>query len=214
MIKRVFLLCLFLCFGYITQAQESETPFKKGLWLTSLEGSISSSNSTLGNGVNSRFNTAYGFNISSNKLFKDRWAAGLRLTATRASSSSFIDRESESIFIGPSITYFFSPAKTGSLFMELSPGYVRFFENSEANAGFLIAQESVDGNGFGTVFRFGYAHVINEKVIFNFGMNVTNFWIAADRTTEPGPITVSENLTIGSLAFNFGFSVLLEKFFF
>lgn len=214
MIKRVLLFILLFCSGLMTQAQESETPFKKGLWLTSLEGSISSSNSTLGNAQNTNFNTAYGFNISSNKIFKERWAAGLRLTAMRAASNSIINRESESIFIGPSITYFLSAAKQGSLFAELSPGYVRFFENSEANAGFLIAKESVDGNGFGTVLRFGYAHAINDQVIFNFGMNLTNFWILADRTTEPGPTTETENLTIGSLSFNFGFSVLLEKFFF
>lgn len=198
----------------MVHAQEDETPFKEGLWLTSLEGSISSSNSTLGNNARSNFNTAYGFNISSNKIFKDRWAAGLKLTASRTSSNSFILRESESIFIGPAITRFFSTAPQGSLFLGFSPGYVRFFESSETNAGLIVAKESVDGNGFGTVIRFGYAHVINEKVIFNFGMNLTNFWIRADRISEPGPLRTTEDLTIGSLAFNFGFSVLLEKFFF
>jgi len=207
-----FLICL--SFSLMAQEEESTTPFKKDLWLTSLEGTISSSNSTLGNSNSQQFNTTYGFDISSNKLFKDRWAAGLRLTATRSASSSFIDRESESIFLGPSISHFFSDNPQGSLFLEFSPGYVRFFESSEANIGLGIVEEVVDGNGFGTIIRFGYAHVINEKVVFNFGMNITNFWILADRTSEPGPTTVSENLSIGSLAFSFGFSVLLEKFFF
>ena len=175
--------------AFMAQGQEEKkevvTAFKKDLWLTSLEGTISSSNSTLGNNTN--FNTAYGLNISSNKIFKDRWAGGLRLTAQRESSNSFIVRESESIFLGPNLAYYFSKSTQGSLFVEFSPGYVRFFESSESNSGLITAQESVDGNGFGTVFRFGYAHVINERVIFNFGMNVTNFWINAERITEPGP---------------------------
>lgn len=196
-------------------AQEAETPFQKGLWLTSLEGSISSSNNTTNTNQNqNNFTSAYGLNIASNKLFKDRWAVGLRINAQRSAVSGVLERESESVFIGPSITHFLSDAPTGSLFISFSPGYVRFFEQSSASSGAVDISESIDGNGFGTAVRFGYAHLVNEKVLFNFGMNLNNFWIIADRVREPGLDISNENLSIGSIAFSFGFSVLLEKFFF
>jgi hypothetical protein len=165
MIKKLLYLLLLFLWVKFAQGQESETPFKKGLWLTSLDGSISSANSSLGRNNNANYNTAYGFNVSSNKIFKDRWAAGLRLSAARASSNSVIEREAESIFIGPGMTYFFSQTAQGSLFMEFAPGYVRFFESSKTNSGAISASETVDGNGFGTVLRFGYAHAINEKIL-------------------------------------------------
>ena len=214
MFRSSILILLFIGLNIGLKAQEEQTPFKKGLWLTGLDGAISSTDSTIDTLSTNSFSTAYAFNISSNKIFKDRWAAGLRLTASRASSSGFLDRESESIFIGPSITHYFSASKDGSLFLELSPGYVRFFDKSESQPGVPTILESVDGNGFGTSLRFGYAHLVTEKILFNFGMNITNFWIVADRISEPSGISRTEDLTIGSIAFNFGFSVLLEKFFF
>ena len=210
-------LCLLLLMLLVIQinAQEEASPFRKGLWLTTLDGSISSASSTTNAIANQNsFNTAYGLNISSNKLFKARWAAGLRLNAIRSSAGGILERESESVFVGPSISHFFSPATTGSLFLEFSPGYVRFFEASSVRSGTTQLKESVDGNGFGTNLRFGYAHLVSDKILFNFGMNLTNFWIVADRKVEPGLNRSNENLSLSSVAFNFGFSLLLEKFFF
>ena len=216
MIKKVPLILLFLCLATQGYSQESTTPFKKGLWLTGLDGSISSTNNALAsnNSNNNNFNTAYGFKISSGKIFKDRWTAGLILAADRSSSDGIFNRQTESIFIGPSIRHFFSKAPQGSLYLEIAPGYVRFFEKSELRSTFTRTSESVDGNGFGLAMRFGYAHLVNESVIFNFGMNITNFWIWADRTQLPSNTTTQEDLLLGSIAFNFGFSVLLKKFFF
>lgn len=216
MIKKVSLLLFFICLVSQAIAQESTTPFKKGLWLSGLDGSISSTNNALAsnNSNNNNFNTAYGFNISSSKIFKDRWTAGLVLAAQRASSDGIFNRQTESIFIGPSIRHFFSKAPQGSLYLEVAPGYVRFFEKSALTNTFTRTSESVDGNGFGLGMRFGYAHKVNDSVIFNFGMNFTNFWIWADRTQIPANTTTQEDLILGSLSFNFGFSVLLKKFFF
>jgi hypothetical protein len=214
MLRRLRLIICLIGFVTLAHAQESETPFKKGLWMTGLDGIISSASNALDTVNRSNFNTSYALNIASHKFLQDKWAAGLRLTASRSSSVGIVERQSESIFIGPSLMHFFSDSKDGSLFIELSPGYVRFFEKSESTSTSLPFSESIDGNGFGLTGRFGYAHVIDEKIVFNFGMNVTSFWILADRNSEPSGLSKKENLRIGSLAFNFGFSVLLEKFFF
>lgn len=214
MIKKSALLLLLCFFVFDSIAQEDVTPFQKGLWFTGLDGSISSSSNTLGGNSRGNFNTAYGFNISSSKLFKDRWAGGLILNAARSSSDGILNRQSESIFIGPSIRHFFSEAPQGSLYLEFAPGYVRFYEKSETNLGLTKVFESVDGNGYGMAVKFGYAHVLDKNIVFNFGMNVTNFWIKADRNRQPQNTTQREKLVIGSVAFNFGFSVLLKKFFF
>jgi len=214
MLKRTLFTLLSMFVLSLVQAQETNSPFKKGLWFTGLEGIISSSNNTLDTVSSGSFNTAYAFSISSKKLFSDRWAAGLKLSAKRSSSSGVFQRESESFFIGPSIVHFFSDAKDGSLFLEFTPGYVRFFEKSAATTSNNNFSQSIDGNGFGTSLVLGYAYVLNEQIVFSFGMNMTNFWITGDRVTEPAGTSIEENLTIGSLAFNFGFSVLLEKFFF
>ena len=95
----------------IVHAQETSTdslvtPFRKKRWLTGLSGSINSSSVKLGSQESSDFANQYRLELSFGKFFKDRWLLGGRHTAERANTEGGISRVSESLFIGPFLSYY------------------------------------------------------------------------------------------------------------
>ena len=212
------LLAILLLAATVTYAQEVEedsvvTPFRKGRWLTGLSGSISSSGTTeLDTAGGNDFNNAFGLEISTGKFFKDRWLVGVIFQAERSSSQQFLVRESESLFVGPVLSYYFSKSEHGSIFFTISPGYVRFREETRIDQSGTITQELVDGQGIGSLYSVGYSYVIHDRVALDFGFNVTSFWIDADRESQPSGERGGENFNLNNISFSFGFNVLLDSF--
>ena len=190
------------------------TPFRKGRWLTGLSGSISS-NSTEVSGSDEKTTTnEFGLNISTGRFIKDRLLLGGTLNADRASSAGSVDSTRETLFIGPFLSYYLTPNLRGSLFTRLSTGYVRFREETILNSIPETAEVLSTGGGFGTLIGLGYSYVIDDKIAFDIGFDLNLFWIGIDQEQQPVGTITSQNLSVSSTAFTFGFNVILDDFFF
>ncbi len=190
------------------------TPFKKGIWLTGIAGSISSGTALTDTTAQRIFNNSYGINLSTGRFIKDRWAAGLIFAASRQSNKQFVVRESETLFIGPLVQHYLSDSETGSIFFTFSPGFSSFRERIELERNGLTQERKVSGSGFGVIGGIGYSYVLHRRIAFDLRLNISNAWINAKTETQPSGDARSENIQIGDISFSFGFNVLLDSFFF
>jgi len=188
------------------------TPFRKGRWLTSLAGSISSTSTELKSTQIKTISNEFGINLSTGKFFKERWLFGVVFQAVRTQSNGDINVVGESLFIGPQIARYFSKTKDGSLYLNISPSFVLFRSLATLN-GVPDFREETDGNGFGTFVSLGYSYVIRDLIFLNIGFNVQYAWVGVDRSDING-FKGSDNITLSNMSFTFGFGVILDDFFF
>ena len=188
------------------------TPFRKGRWLTSLSGNISTTTNELKSTNNKTISNDYGINLSTGTFFKERWLFGVTFQAERQEAKGDFNIVGESFYFGPQFARYFSKTKDGSLFLNVSPGFVAYRNRATINEipDFLSDGE---GNGFGTLISLGYSYVIRDLISFNIGFNLASYWIGIDSTNQDG-IPESDNITISDFSFTFGFGVILDDFFF
>jgi len=187
------------------------TPFRKGRWLTSLSGSISATTNELKSTNNKTTSNDYGINLSTGTFFKERWLFGVAFQAERQEAKGDFNTVGESFYIGPQFARYFSKTKDGSLFLNVSPGFVMYRSRATINENpdFLVDE---DGNGFGTLISLGYSYVIRDLISFNIGFNLASYWIGIDSINSDG-IPESDDIKISDFSFTFGFSVILDDFF-
>ncbi|KQC28639.1 hypothetical protein AAY42_01010 [Flagellimonas eckloniae] len=191
-----------------------DTPFRKGRWLTGLSGTISSNTNKERNSDEKRITNEFGLNLSTGKFIEDRWLLGGNLRADRGSSSGNIDRTTESLFVGPFISYYLTDSQRGSLFARLSSGYIRYREETSINELDNPIREVSEGGGLGALVGLGYSYVINDQIAFDIGFDLNLFWVSIDQEQQPSGTVGSQNISISNTAFSFGFNVILDDFFF
>lgn len=195
-------------------ADSLETPFREGRWLTGLSGSISSNTTKTVASEEKAITNEFGLNLSTGRFIKDRWLLGGKINTDRASSAGSVDRTTESLFVGPFVSYYLSSNSRGSLFTSLSTGYVRYREETQLNTLQAPTELSSEGGGFGTLVDLGYSYVFDDKIAFDIGFNLNLFWIEIDQEELPSAMVSSQNISISNIAFTFGFNVILDDFFF
>ncbi|MCW5515691.1 hypothetical protein [Muriicola sp. Z0-33] len=212
----VILFCTTNCLeAQQTQTQDSlDTPFRKGRWLTGLSGSISSNTNKETSGDEKTITNEFGLNFSTGNFIKDRWLLGGRINTDRASAAGNVDRTTESLFVGPFVSYYLSENSRGSLFTTLSSGYVRYREETSFNDLTNPIRELSEGGGFGALLGLGYSYVINDQIAFDIGFDLNLFWIGVDQEQQPSGTIGSQNISVSNIAFTFGFNVILDDFFF
>lgn len=213
---------LFLTFNMsLTFAQDTiptntkdsiSTPFRKGRWLTSLSGSISTSTNELRSTNSKSISNDYAINLSTGNFFKERWLFGITFQAAKQETKGDINVVGESFYIGPQFARYFSKTEEGSLFLNVSPGFVLYRSLANIN-GITEFQEESEGNGFGTLISLGYSYVIRDLISFNIGFSLQYAWINADTVNIEG-VVGSDNVTLSNISFTFGFGVILDDFFF
>jgi hypothetical protein len=198
-----------------TAADTLTTPFKKGRWLSGLSGSFSSNTLKIESQEELFSTNSYGLEIFTGAFVRDRLFAGFNVLAFSSSGTGNVERESESLLIGPSVGYYFLKEPYGSLYASLLPGYIRFREESSFLDEVGITTRQAEGPGFSTRIRLGYAYVISQRVVLDVGVGTNLSWL---------DVTYSSNLEAGNQKketifsnatfFSFGFNVLLDEFFF
>lgn len=188
------------------------TPFRKGRWLTSLSGNISTNTNELKSTNSKTISNEYGINLSTGQFFKERWLIGVTFQAGRKETKGDINITGESLYIGPQFARYFSKNNDGSLYLNVSPGFVLYRSLANINEIPDFREES-DGNGFGSLVSLGYSYVIRDLISFNIGFNLQYFWIGAD-TVDINGVIATDNITISNISFAFGFGVILDDFFF
>lgn len=117
---------LFLTFNMsLTFAQDTiptntkdsiSTPFRKGRWLTSLSGSISTSTNELRSTNSKSISNDYAINLSTGNFFKERWLFGITFQAAKQETKGDINVVGESFYIGPQLPGIFQKPKKGHYF--------------------------------------------------------------------------------------------------
>ncbi len=187
------------------------TPFRKGRWITGISGTISSSvNETKSTGERTTSN-AYALNIVGGQFFKERWLVGGIVQMNRSDAEGLTDLKTESLFLGPLITRYFSDTERGSLYLTLAPGYtrnnntIRFIDDLDENL------EESEGSGFGFIINLGYSYVVFDRIAFDIGVAITQSWLNVERRLEPGEVVFSDDINLRDISFSFGFRVLLDR---
>lgn len=188
------------------------TPFRKGRWLTSLSGSISSTSTELKSTQIKTISNEFGINLSTGNFFKERWLFGVVFQAYREQAKGDVNIVGESLFIGPQIARYFSKNKDGSLYLNIAPSFVLFRSLATINE-IPDFKEEADGNGFGTFVSLGYSYVIRDLISLNIGFNIQYAWVGVDKSDING-FKGSDNITLSNMSFTFGFGVILDDFFF
>ena len=187
------------------------SPFRKGRWLTGISGSINSDRNETGSNDEVSTSNEYSLNIIGGNFFKDRWLIGGIIQADRSDSEGITDISNETIFVGPLISHYFSDASRGSLFLSVSPGYTRYRDEIELLLVGEVTRELSEGSGFGILLNLGYSYVVFDRIAFDIGFGINQFWINVDRELMPDNTVVSDDIAIRNISLSFGFRVILDQ---
>ena len=190
------------------------TPFRKGRWLSGLNGSFSSSTLKLESSEGPVTANSYGLEIFTGTFFKNRWFIGFNLSASSSRSAGFIDKESENLIIGPSVNYYFLKEAHGSLYVSALPGYIRIRETGSVDVDNNAEAELAQGVGFATRLRLGYSYVISKRIILDVGVGTNLSWLDVTYDSNVLANSRKESVFSNTTLFSFGFNVLLDEFFF
>lgn len=128
-------------------------------------------------------------------------------------TEEFQYRKSEKLFAGPLISWYMAGDEHGSLFISTAAVVTKFREEFSELQSDSSAQVFIDGIGGGLLLRIGYSYVLHDRVAFDLSVNYSNSWLKAN-VTEQLYSKKKENFNVGELSFSFGFSVILDDFFF
>lgn len=190
------------------------TPFRKGRWLSGLSGSFSSNTLKLASSEELFSSNGYGIEIFTGKFFRDRWFIGLNVLANSSSGAGLIERESESLLLGPSLSHYFLKDSYGSLYVSVLPGFIRVREEGNVLLGGEVLSQNAEGPGFATRLRLGYSYVVSRRIVLDVGVGTNLSWLDLSYRTVEESAERQESIFSNTTFFSFGFNVLLDEFFF
>jgi len=197
-----------------TASDTTTTPFQKGRWLSGLNGSFSSNILKLESSEELYATNSYGIEIFTGKFFQDRWFIGFNVIALGSNSSGLIERESESLVIGPSLSYYFLKEPYGSLYASVLPGFIHIREEGSVVLDEEVYNQDAEGPGFATRLRLGYSYVISRRIVLDVGVGTNLAWLNVSYDSEIEELSQKESIFSTGTFFSFGFNVLLDEFFF
>lgn len=202
-------------YGQDSSSQDSiTTPFRKGRWLSGLSGSLSSNTLKLSSNDELFSSNSYGLEIFTGIFFKDRWFSGVNILVLNTSGAGLVERESESLIIGPSVGYYFLKESYGSLYARVLPGYIRIREESFLEVDDQNFRQLAEGPGFVTRIRLGYSYVISRQIVLDVGVGTNFAWLDVSYQSDTLEVERREFVFSNATFFSFGFNVLLDEFFF
>lgn len=214
--RHKLLILLFLATGSVyaqdnTTIDSTKTPFRKGRWLTGITGSINSDRNETKSNDEVTSSNEYALNIVGGNFFKDRWLVGGIIQADRSDAEGASDVNTETLFVGPLIVHYFSDSPRGSLFLSGAPGYTRYRNVISFTDESIANTEISEGSGFAFIINLGYSYVVFDRITFDIGFGIGQFWVDVDRELQPEAIVITDNIKIRNFSFTFGFRVLLDR---
>ena len=188
------------------------TPFRQGRWITGITGSINSSLVDFKSEEERTSSNEYSFNILGGNFFQDRWLVGGVIQMDRSDADALSDLTTETLFVGPFVSRYFSDSERGSLYLLLSPGYTRYRNFIRVADDLMVIEEQSEGSGFGFILNLGYSYVVFDRIAFDIGVTVAQRWLEVERTQQPGNVVFEDDITLRDISFSFGFRVLLDRF--
>ena len=192
-------------------ADSMKTPFRKGRWLTGITGSINSDRNETKSTDEVTTSNEYAINIVGGNFFKERWLVGGIVQADRSNADGITNINTETLFVGPLLVHYFSDSPRGSLFLSGAPGYTRYRNVVSFTDGLIETGEISEGSGFAFIINLGYSYVVFDRIAFDIGFGLSQFWVDVDRELQPEGIITSDNVKIRNYNLSFGFRVLLDR---
>jgi hypothetical protein len=192
----------------------AQTPFRKGKWITGLAGRISTATTEISSGQDRNFTNHYGINFSPGTFIADRWVVGLAIDFARISSDNVVVDESEIFQVGPFVRFYTSRDPHGSLYFQVLGGYAKFREKIVIAGSNLNINSLINGDGPGFAVGMGYAFLVSETVAFDLGLSYDFIYIDARVTDLTNNVEEKETINRGGTVFSFGFTILIDEFFF
>ncbi len=190
------------------------TPFKKGRWLSGLGGHFSSNTLRLESEEGLISSNSYGLEIFTGTFVRDRWFLGFNVLAGSSEGAGLVERRSETLLIGPSVSHYFMKEPYGSLYVSLLPGYIRIREEGSVTNETDSYVQLAEGPGFSARIRLGYAYVISRRIVLDVGVGTNLSWLDLNYQSEIEAINRKESIFSNATFFSFGFNVMLDEFFF
>jgi len=210
----------FLAITTCVTAQEikkdtTETPFRKGRWLTGLSGSISSGTIENTNSGNKSSSNQYGIEIGTGKFIKDRLLVGFLFNVQRQNfEGDAVKTNTEILAIGLRGSYYLSKSKIGSLFFSLAPSFVVYRDKNSLIQEDEFTELLSKGEGIGILSTLGYSYVLHDRIAFDLGLSTNVSWLNVEQNRGLEESINNVNFVLSDLSFTFGFNVLLDEFFF
>ena len=204
---------IIICGGTVGAQWSTEEPvqqsaFREGRWITGLAGSINSGVTRFDDMERGSTN-GYFMELSAAHFFAERWSVGAVFQAGRTSDRRFVETDSESLFFGPSVAYYFMKSRSGSIYLTLATGYIRFREETILEQLNLSVKESLEGQGLGILNGLAYAFVVDDDIVFDIGLVFSSSWLYGDRISQPNGVVTKEQFYTSDVRFVFGFRVIL-----
>lgn len=217
-LKKLFFIGLIAFFATVDlsaqttgEGDSAYTPYRQSRWLAGLSGGILSSSSEQVNGENV-FTNRYNFDINISYFLAKRWMAGLEFTIFRSTINELVERESETLTLGPIGRFYISPKGEGSVFFEAGVRHGQYWEKTTLNllSGSKKHYQMLSGHEIGAILGIGYSHTLLDKIAFEMGMDY--YFASQNGTIEntlDGTIETSDNQKI-QFEFAVGFVVFLR----
>lgn len=182
--------------------------------MSGLSGSFSSNTLKLESEEGLISSNSYGLEIFTGTFFKDRWFVGFNVLGLSSEAAGLIERKSETLLIGPSVSHYFLKEPYGSLYVGVLPGYIRIREEGSIRNEGAITKQLTEGPGFSIRVRLGYSYVISRRIVLDVGVGTTLSWLDVNYSSDLELINRKESIFSNATFFSFGFNVLLDEFFF
>ncbi|GGG56588.1 hypothetical protein [Bizionia arctica] len=190
----------------------NQTPFRKGRWLTGLSGAIGSGSFENTKTDNKSISNWYRFEIATGTFLIDRLNLGLSVNMERSNEENENEENtSETFFVGPKGTYYLSPSSIGSVFFSLSPGYALYRETLGGLEDEIYVENINKGGGFGFLSTFGFSYVIQDRIVFDLGLNYNVYWLNLNQGTSVNQNSNNVTYELSNISFSFGFKILIDS---
>jgi len=116
--------------------------------------------------------------------------------------------------MGPLVRFYTGKNPGGSLFFQSSVGYVKFREETTITTPSFNFGSSTTGDGVGIIVGMGYAFLVTNSVTLDLGLNYDFSFINAKVKDLINRTEEKQHINRAATTFSFGFTILIDEFFF
>ncbi len=189
------------------------SPFIKGKTLLLVTGNLSST--SVNEGANfsgfKYITNDYLLGMSALHLVKDRFGIGGMFYTGRNESSELVKLETEVLYFGPWVRFYWNNNQMGSLFPQISLLYANYFSNREVENQGTVYHETLLGKGFGTSLGIGYSYIVSNTVNLEVGMVYNLFFLFGNLHDEFADSNEEVDFMRTQIMFSVAFGVLFDK---
>ena len=190
---------------------EKQMPFRKGRVLLGASVYISSDGVRYDTASysNQRVTNDFNFEFKSGYFVLDKFLVGGFFRIKRLSSSDLINKELETLQVGPFLRYYLSPNSHGGVFLHMALSYAMVRDELKFTIGNNQVDRVVKGDGFGTGLGVGYSYSPFDRMSLDMSVSYSLIFGRANITNNLTQQNVFEDFIYTQILFGLGVYVIL-----